>query len=432
MPQLQNDGHDSGCLTTDGIRKTQFHNLWNLLRTGREKQSSHFYTLKATKLRSSLVGRLFRKAYQKDSIVAWRSSFVPSEILFAFDIIPFPPESIMSMFANSHLTDDILKTAEDNNHSRDTCSFLRGTIGAVIKDYMPMPDFLIATSLYCHGSAQVFYSLSKKYDKPFYYIDVPGHHDRNYVIDYVAKQIEDMMQKIAKQAGIKYDVDKLVHAIEYSNQARDYYVKVNELRRHKPTPMLGGEAIDYAIMLAHTFGCKEMIEICKTLYEELKERVDKGIGSLDEERYRILWRQLRPYYSNVLFDYLEINHRAAVVFEEVNFIYWEDMDPKEPFKSIAKKLLSNPPMDFSRKWLNVTVDFVNDYDVDGIVEFAQWGCRYLSANTQIVKDELQNKNIPILVIDGDCIDRRDYSDGQVKTRIDAFVEILNRKKGRKK
>lgn len=431
MPQLQNDAHDGGCVTAEGVRKTQFHNLWELLRTGREKQSSHFYTLKATKLRSSLVGRLFRKAYQKDSIVAWRSSFVPSEILFAFDIIPFPPESIISMFANSHLTDDILKTAEDNNHSRDTCSFLRGTIGAVIKDYMPMPDFLIATSLYCHGSAQVFYSLSKKYNKPFYYIDVPGHHDQNYVIDYVAKQIEDILKKITSQCGIKYDVNKLVQAIQYSNQARDYYVEVNKLRRNIPTPMLGGEAIDYAIMLAHTFGCKEMVDICRTLYEELKERVDKGTGSLTEERHRILWRQLRPYYSNVLFDYLEIYHKAAVVFEEVNYVYWEDMNPKEPFKSIAKKLLSNPPMDFSKKWLTYTVDLVRDYNIDGIVEFAHWGCRYLTANTQIVKDELQSKNIPILVIDGDCIDRRDYSDGQVKTRIDAFIEILNRKRGHK-
>jgi len=432
MPILQNDTCDGRCLTTNDIRKTQFHNLWDLLRKGREKQSSHFYTLKATKLRSSLIGKLFRKAYQKDAIVAWRSSFVPSEMLFAFDIIPFPPESVISMFANSHLTDDILKTAEDNNHSRDTCSFLRGTVGTVIKNYMPMPDFLIATSLYCHGSAQVFYSLSKKYNKPFYYIDVPGHHDRNYVVDYVAKQIEDVMKKMAKDSGIKYDIDKLIRAIEYSNQARDYYVKVNELRRNRPTPMLGGEAIDYAIMLAHTFGCKEMVDICKTLYEELKERVDNRIGSLDEERYRILWRQLRPYYSNVLFDYLEITHKAAVVFEEVNFVHWEDMDPKEPFKSIAKKLLSNPPMDFSRKWLTYTVGLVDDYDIDGIVEFAHWGCRYLTANTQIVKDELQNKNIPILVIDGDCIDRRDYSDGQVKTRIDAFIEILNRKKGYKK
>ena len=402
------------------------------MKKGREKQPSPFHTLEATKLRSALIGKLFRKAYQKDSVVAWRSSFVPCEILFALDIIPFPPESVISMFANSHLTDDILKTAEDNNHSRDVCSFLRGTIGSVINDYMPIPDFLISTSLYCHGSAQVFYSLSKKYNRPFYYIDVPSDSNRPYAVDYVAKQIEDIMKKMAKGCNREFSVSKLKQAIEYSNQARNYYAKANELRKTKPTPMLGGEAIDYAIMLAHTFGCKEMVDICKKLYEELKERVDKGIGSLGEERHRILWRQLRPYYSNVIFEYLEMNHKAAVVFEEVNYMYWTEMNPEEPFRSMARRLLSNPPTDFSNKWLAYTISLVENYNIDGIIEFAHWGCRYLSANTQIVKEALQTKKVPILVIDGDCIDRRDYSDAQIKTRIDAFMEILSRKKGNRR
>ncbi len=410
-------------------RKIQFRNLWGLLKQKREKQPSPFYTLKATKLRSSLLGKLFRKAYQKDSIVAWRSSFVPSEILFALDIIPFAPEGVISMFANSHLTDGILRVAEDSGCSRDTCSFLRGITGSVINDYMPMPDFLIATSLYCHGSAQVFKSLAKKYNKDFFYIDVPFHYDRPYVVNYVAKQLEDMMKKMAVKSNRKFDLDKLKQALVYSNQARDYYVKVNELRKNKPTPMLGGEAIDYTIMLAHTFGCPEMVEICKTLYEELKERVDKSISPAGEEKHRILWRQLRPYYTNTLFDYIEMTHKAVIAFEEVNFVHWPELNLDEPFRSLAKRLLSNPPIDFTKHWLVYTKELIETHKIDGIIEFAHWGCRYLSATTQIVKEKiLQSKNIPLLVIDGDCIDRKDYSDGQIKTRIDAFMEILNRKK----
>ncbi len=414
-------------------RRIQLENLHGLLKQKREKQQSPFYTLRATKLRSSLLGRLFRKAYQKDSVIAWRSSFVPSEILFALDIIPFAPEGVISMFANSHLTDEILKVAEDHDCSRDTCSFLRGITGSVINNYMPMPDFLIATSLYCHGSAQVFKSLSKKYGKDFFYIDVPFHYDRPYAVDYVAKQLKNMMEKMAEKAGRRLDIDRLKQAIVYSNQARDYYVKVNELRKHKPTPMLGGEAIDYAIMLAHTFGCEDMVEVCKVLYEEIKERVDKDVSPIGEEKHRILWKQLRPYYTNSLFDYIERTHKAAIVFEEANCVYWKEMNPEEPFKSLAKKLLSNYGFGQVQRWLDFTNGFVIDYSIDGIIEFAHWGCRYLSASTQIVKEEiLQAKKIPLLIIDGDCIDRRDYSDGQIKTRIDAFIEILGRKKGSKK
>lgn len=411
-------------------RKIQFKNLCELLKESRKKQASPFVTLQATKMRSALTGRLFRKAYQEDSVVAWRSSFVPSEMLFALDIIPFPPESIISMFANSHLTDDILKVAEDHNYSRDTCSFLRGVSGAVIKNYMPTPDFLIATSLYCHGSTQIFYGISRRFNKPFYCIDVPYHYERPYAIDYVAKQIEDIMRRMSMVIGRGLDIDKFKEAIKYSNEARSYFLKVNEIRRNKPAPMLGGEAIDYSIMLSHTFGCKDMVDVCKTLYEELSERVRNKVSLIEQERHRILWRQLRPYYSNEILDYLERKHKAVIVFEEVNFIHWPEMNPEDPFRSLAVKLLSNPPIDFSNKWLKVSVDFVNDYNVDGVIEFAQWGCRFLTANTQILKDTLQK--IPVLVIDGDCIDRRDYSDAQIKTRIDAFIEILDRRRGNKR
>jgi len=302
----------------------------------------------------------------------------------------------------------------------------------MINDYLPIPDFLITTSLYCHGSAQVFYSISKKYNKPFHYIDVPHHYTRPYVVDYVAKQIEDIMKRIARDTKREFNVKRLKDAINYSNQAREYYAKVNELRKNKPTPMLGGEAIDYAIILAHTFGCKEMVEICRVLYEELKKRVEMKKGSLDIERHRILWRHLRPYYTNMVFEYLELNHKAAVVFEEVNGVHWESMDPDDPFKSIAKRLLSNRGLGEFQRWLDYTVSFVHDYDIDGIVEFAHWGCRYLTSNTQTLKEALREKYTPVLVIEGDCIDRRDYSDGQIKTRIDAFIEILDRKKGYRK
>lgn len=413
------------------IRKEQFLNLAKLLKNGREKTVSPFYTLRATNMRAALVGKLFRKAYQKNSLVSWRSSFVPSEMLFALNIIPFGPEVIISMFANSHLTDDILEVAEDHNCSRDTCAFLRGVTGSVIKNYLAMPNFLIATSLYCHGSAQVFFDIARHYNKPFFYIDVPYHYNRHYAVDYVATQIKNILKKMADISGMKFQEEKLSQAIENSNQARDYFHMVNELRKNVPAPMLGGEAVDYAIILAYTFGSLEMAEVCKVLYEELKGRADKGISSVGGERHRILWRQLRPYYTNSIFEYLELHYKAAVAFEEVNCVYWKRLDPCDPFKSLAVKLLSNGAFGEFQRWLDYTLTFVDEYKIDGIVEFAHWGCRYLTSNTQMLKEALQEKNIPVLIIDGDCIDRRDYSDGQVKTRIDAFIEILDRKKGYK-
>ncbi len=415
----------------DNTREAQLANLRTLIKKRDDQpQQAAFYTLNATKKRMGISARIFRKAYRPDSFVAWRTSFVPSEIFFPLDIVPFPAETVMAMFANSRLAADLLGIAEENHCSRDACSFLRGTIGASIANILPTPDFLICTSLYCDGSAKTFYSLSKRYNKPYFFIDIPYEYDLDYSVKYVASQLESIMKEMARIMGKSLDYDKLSQAIRYANEARDYFEAVSKLRQTAPSPMLGGEAIDYASMLSHIWGSKEAVDLYKMLYDELKEKVDNKKGALGEEKYRLLWRQLRPYYTDEIFKYLELENKAIIVFEEANYIHWDRMDPDDPFISLAKKLLSNPPLGPFKRWRDVSLKFIDDYKVDGVVEFAQWGCRHLNSGTQILKEEIRDMGIPFLVLDGDCVDRRDYSWAQFKTRIDAFLEILQQKKNK--
>ena len=124
-------------------------------------------------------------------------------------------------------------------------------------------------------------------------------------------------------------------------------------------------------------------------------------------------------------DYLENKCKARVVFEEVNYLHWKEMDPRQPYRSLAYKLLSNPPLGPVERWINESMGVVRDYRIDGIVEFAHWGCRHLNAAIPMLKERIDKQRIPILVLDGDCIDGRDYSGGQIKTRIDTFLKTLN-------
>jgi benzoyl-CoA reductase/2-hydroxyglutaryl-CoA dehydratase subunit BcrC/BadD/HgdB len=328
------------------------------------------------------------------------------------------------MFANANLTTEPLNMAEAQHYSRDTCSFLRCTVGAAIKNYLPAPDFLVATSHYCDGATKAFYNLSRLYKKKFFLLDTPYDYDTREAVDYLAKQLEDMVKEIEKITARKMDADKLAQTLRFSNQAREYLLKVNELRRNIPSPILGGEAIDYAIMLAHTWGTAEIVQVYKCLYEELKERVDHNIGATDEERYRLLWRNLRPYYNDTIIDYLENKCKARVVFEEVNYLHWKELNPEDPYRSLAYKLLSNPPLGPLKHWINETIGVLRDYKINGIIEFAHWGCRHLNTAIQMVKETIDKEKIPILVLDGDCLDGRDYSEGQIMTRIDTFLKTL--------
>ena len=42
--------------------------------------------------------------------------------------------------------------------------------------------------------------------------------------------------------------------------------------------------------------------------------------------------------------------------------------------------------------------------------------------------KLEKKDIPLLILDGDGMDRRNSHDGQIRTRFEAFLEVLKQRK----
>ena len=42
----------------------------------------------------------------------------------------------------------------------------------------------------------------------------------------------------------------------------------------------------------------------------------------------------------------------------------------------------------------------------------------------LLKEAMKEEGIPMLILDGDGIDKRNNHDGQIKTRLEAFLEML--------
>ena len=46
----------------------------------------------------------------------------------------------------------------------------------------------------------------------------------------------------------------------------------------------------------------------------------------------------------------------------------------------------------------------------------------------LVREKLAEMGVPLLVLDGDALDRRNDQDGQLKTRLQAFLEIVENRR----
>ena len=61
---------------------------------------------------------------------------------------------------------------------------------------------------------------------------------------------------------------------------------------------------------------------------------------------------------------------------------------------------------------------------DAVIQFCHWGCKQSSGCSLLLKEKLQEMGIPMLILDGDGIDRRNSHDGQIRTRLEAFLEMI--------
>ncbi|OGO30901.1 MAG: hypothetical protein A2Z29_01470 [Chloroflexi bacterium RBG_16_56_11] len=369
-----------------------------------------------------------KSAWQGESLVVWGNAFFPFELLYALDVTPHRPETMAALAAKFGLNREAIACAESDCYSPDVCSFYRCAVGLDMEGLLPRPDIIVATSCLCDGAGKVFHNLSRQYGCDFFLLDVP-YHDTPDARRYLAGQLEELTLTIAKKQGKPFKIDRLIEALALSNEAREYLIKANALRKAVPCPLPGGDAISYVLdMQFFGPGSPAGARFFKTLYEELRGRVDKGRGAVLEEKYRLLWMHyIKPYYPNDIFNYLE-SKGASVCFGEANHVYWEPMDPGRPFESLAAKMLSNPSVGPLERRAGLALKLAETYRVDGVINFSHWGCRQSSGGEYVIRDVMQKKGIPVLILDGDGADSRNYSKEQTRLRLEAFLEMLEAKR----
>lgn len=374
-----------------------------------------------------------KKAYSDNiSPVGYGSLFLPYEMFHAMGITPFLPEVMAGFTASLGLTPQTLKKASSGWYSQDLCTFHRSASGAVEMDLFPEPDFIITTNLACDAAQKSFYIDSIKYniENNFYMVDVPYYQSKESLL-YLTRQIEKICNDICAKMGKKPDMTKFREVISLSNEFRSWAIKVNNLRKALADypPFYSG--LNFILPFHGLAGTKEAVILYRQMYREFRDCLDKkitGTGKKPEDDKdsikRILWLHLKPYYGSEIFDILS-SENFRVVFEEINYVYWPELDPDKPFESLARKMLSHFLSGSIDRRINVALKAARDYKVNGAILFSHWGCRQSNGGARIIKDSLKKINIPTLILDGDCVDRNNSSQGQVKTRLQGFVEILN-------
>jgi benzoyl-CoA reductase/2-hydroxyglutaryl-CoA dehydratase subunit BcrC/BadD/HgdB len=369
-----------------------------------------------------------RDAYNGNKPVGFGSIFLPYEFFNAIGVLPLLPEVMAGFTAGLGLSDQTIKKASARWYSQDLCTFHRSASGAVELDLFPRPDFIVCTNLACDAAQKSFYHYAVNYNiqKHYYHLDVPYHYSVR-SLKYLAGQLEELAEKIGDITGQKTDMGRFAEAIELSNEFRKWAIKLNNVRKELLIYPRYFNGLNFVLPF-HAFpGTEQAVKLYKNIYLELNAFLQKQKKDPDIHKNppkKILWLHLKPYYRNEIFDILE-NGNCRVVFEEINYVYWPELDPARPFESLALKMLTHPLRGKISNRTAAIGRMAEDYSIDGAILFTHWGCRQSNGGARIIKDYLKGRGFPLLVLDGDCVDRANSSTGQIKTRLQGYMEILN-------
>jgi benzoyl-CoA reductase/2-hydroxyglutaryl-CoA dehydratase subunit BcrC/BadD/HgdB len=360
------------------------------------------------------------------------------EIAYAAGIQPAFPENYACICAARHASGGYCESAEAYDYAPDVCSYCRNHFGYIYApgEKPPMggigePDLLLLPTVACTHYFKWWDALHEVLGKPLIFLNTPRVMEKempSYYLDYAMREVEQAIADIEKVTGTKITNEKLSEAVRLSDEVTDYWQKILELNKTVPAPINLSDISNILFVLIVLVGTQEGVDLIKKCYEETKQRVaeGKGILSKEEEKHRIMWIDIPLWYRLGMLGYLE-DHGCVIPVSDYTQYIWGTtrMDASKPIESLARKALEGELNTSVDDQIDKMLKDIEEFHVDGVIALSNRSCRILSVGildaTRIIREKF---GIPTLVLDGDHTDERVYSEAEVMSRIDSFLEML--------
>ncbi len=371
----------------------------------------------------------------RKKMIAWITSGGPVEPLIAMDIIPIYPENHGAMIGASKLGGSLCEHAETMGYSSDLCSYAKSDIACAVLGGgpiggLPEPDMLVCCNNIC-GTVLKWYEVqARRFKVPLFILDTPVCHTglAPEALTYVKTQIMDYIRFIETSTGCPFDHDKMETVGKLSLSAQQLWQEILDTTVHSPAPMSAFDAFFHLALIVTLRGKPEVVDYYKRLLAELRERIKKGIGPVVPERHRLLWDNLPIWHQTRWLSETFAAKQAALVADTYTSAWCSAMVHID-----ENRFLDSMATAYTRIYLNKGIDqmavdvlaMIDKYRIDGMVMHANRSCKPYSLGQYDIRRIIRKKRgIPVLMIESDMTDERHFSYGQIETRIDAFMEMI--------
>lgn len=349
-------------------------------------------------------------------VVGMYCAYFPAELAMAIGAIPVG----LCSFSNETIP------AAEQKMPKSMCPLVKSSYGFAISDKCPFFHFsdLIIGETTCDGKKKMYEMLAEF--KPVFVMELPNSQSRVSMEFWRSEVIrtkeyfEDFFQTIITEEKIK-------EAIHLGNEIRKSLLRLCEVMKLEPAPVLGGDIQKIVSGSKYRFDFKTTPAVVDAITDRILEEYHQG--KMLESRPRILVTGC-PMGGDSLkvIQAIEENGGVVVAVENCSGVKTLDrmIDEDDPdiYGAIARRYLSTgcSIMTPNDNRIELIGRIIDEYHVDGVVEMILSGCHATGAEAAYIQQFVtEEKGLPYLSIDTDY-SKEDYA--QISTRVAALIEMI--------
>ena len=423
------------------------NNIKPALETPRQKQNRH-KAMEAVKVLNAIKQEfkeppkamnyfydLFDKVYCKQEAlhtnkvkIGTMCIQIPSEIIYALDAVPL-------RLCNGFYTDD--EIGSDLMPSK-SCPLVKATVGHLASEnFSDKPDIIFSPTT-CDQKTKAG-AIVQNFGYEVIDVDFPRTKESEESREYWRRSVRKFSSDMSKNLNKKLTKKNLKASIQKIGYAQTLYHKLNDFRKNRLVPILGKDM--FLITNAFFFDkIDNWIAAVEELIEEVEQRAANQIHAGGKISPRIVYTGSPPIFPNYKIPLIVEQSDAIIVADETcssNRMFNDRVSVDEWFlndmiDSIADKYLKGctcPIFTKNDDRIRRIVDLVRSYGADGVVYQAFAGCQVYEMEQRSVLAAMEKEGIAILYVESDYSPSQQ---GQLTTRVEAFVESLKNRRRMKK
>jgi benzoyl-CoA reductase/2-hydroxyglutaryl-CoA dehydratase subunit BcrC/BadD/HgdB len=359
-------------------------------------------------------------------VIGYMCLFAPIELIMAAGAIPVRVNS--GWYDSTKIGDRVVPV--------EVCPVIRSTIGAKmigLSPFLELSDALISV-LTCDGMTKLGEILSDY--KTVWGMNVPRVKDATHSLRFWDDEILQMKQQLEEFTGNKITRKRLKQAIEQTQRATRVFRRLQDLR--KGNPVIMGRDV---MLVNQAFLWDDKVrwtEKAEALCDELEKRTQRKEWVCAPDTPRVMITGTPMFWPDnwklpTLVE--EANPKGIIVADELcsgerilnDPVGVDEWTMDDMLSAIGERYLMASTCacftssDGNEDRINWLVNKVKEWNVQGVIYHVTRGCMLYAMEYTRIKKALDKINIPVYYLDTEYT-REDV--GQMKTRVEAFLEML--------